>query len=477
MVGGQLHDERSGIAGEHFGLLEHDAGDHDRSDADEISGGGDPGAAAEESAGNETDDRHLGAAGDKGRGHDRHAAVTLVFDGTGGHNARDTAAGADEHRDEALAGETELAEDTVHDEGDTRHVATVLKDAEHQEEDEHLGHEAEDRADAGEDTVGDQTHQPGGDVPALENGAGTVGQPGAAEDVVGPVGEEGAEGDAAVTDRSAHGQRVDQPHDQREDRQSQDAVRDDLVDLVGGGELTFVLFLVCTLEKLGNIDVTLVGDDALGVVVQLLFGSLDVLLDVCLGLGGNVQSLHDLVVALKDLDGVPALLLLGHRVHDGLLDMGDRVLHRAGEGVHRDGPGVLCGADGGLGGVHDARALQSGDLNDLAAELTLELFDIDAVAVLLDEVHHVQRDDHGDAELGELGGQVQVALEVRGVDDVQNRVRTLGDQIVTGDDLLQRVGGERVDARQVGDGHAVVSLELAFLLLDGDAGPVADELG
>ena len=230
---------------------------------------------------------------------------------------------------------------------------------------------------------------------------------------------------------------------------------------------------------------------------------------MCLGLGGNVQSLHDLVVALEDLDGVPALLLLGHRVHDGLLDMGDRVLDRAGEdldgvpallllghrvhdglldmgdrvldrageGVHRNGLGVLRGADGGLGGVHDARALQRGDLNDLAAELTLELFDIDAVAVLLDEVHHVQRDDHGDAELGELGGQIEVALEVRRVDDVQDRVRALGDQIVTGDDLLQRVGGERVDARQVGDGHAVVSLELAFLLLDGDAGPVADELG
>ena len=99
---------------------------------------------------------HLCAAGDEGGGHDRHTAVTLVFNGTGSHDAGDAAAGADEHRDEGLAGQAELAEDTVQNEGDTGHVAAGLQERQQQEQHEHLRHEAENRADTGDDTVKDQ---------------------------------------------------------------------------------------------------------------------------------------------------------------------------------------------------------------------------------------------------------------------------------------------------------------------------------
>ena len=54
-----------------------------------------------------------------------------------------------------------------------------------------------------------------------------------------------------------------------------------------------------------------------------------------------------------------------------------------------------------------------------------ELLDVDLVAVLLDDVHHVDGHDHRDAELGQLRGEVEVPLQVRAVDDVQNRVGTL----------------------------------------------------
>ena len=50
------------------------------------------------------------------------------------------------------------------------------------------------------------------------------------------------------------------------------------------------------------------------------------------------------------------------------------------------------------------------------------------------------------------------------------------DQIVTGDDFLQRVRRQGIDAGQVGDDDVVMLLQLAFLLLHGDARPVADEL-
>ncbi len=146
----------AGSPAEHLGLLQHDAGDDDGSHADEVSGGGNPGAAAEQSAGDHADEGHLGAAGDKGGGHDGHAAVTLVLDGTGSHDAGHAAAGADQHGDEGLTGQAELAEDTVQDEGDTGHVAAGLQEGQHEEQNQHLGNEAQHGADTGDDTVKDQ---------------------------------------------------------------------------------------------------------------------------------------------------------------------------------------------------------------------------------------------------------------------------------------------------------------------------------
>ena len=60
--------------------------------------------------------------------------------------------------------------------------------------------------------------------------------------------------------------------------------------------------------------------------------------------------------------------------------------------------------------------------------------------------------------------------------DVQNRIGALGNQIVTRNDFFQRIRGKGVDAGKVHDDDVVMLLELAFLLFDRDARPVADEL-
>ena len=105
-----------------------------------------------------------------------------------------------------------------------------------------------------------------------------------------------------------------------------------------------------------------------------------------------------------------------------------------------------------------------------------ELGRVNAVAVLADNVHHVQRNDHRDAQFGELRGQVQVALQVGRVDDVEQRVRALVDQHVTGDDFFHRVRAQGVNARKIRNDDILLALEAAFLLLNRNARPVADEL-
>ena len=274
-----------------------------------------------------------------------------------------------------------------------------------------------------------------------------------------------------------HGDPVHQEHHQRKDGQPQPAVGDDAVNLVGGGQLALgLLLLIAALDELGDIDIALVGDDALGVIVQLLLGGLDVRLDVGHDGGIDLQLLQHLVIPLEDLDGVPALLLLGQIMHRRLLDVGDGVLYRPGEGVHRYGLSGGGSLHSGLRRLHHTVALQGGDLHHLAAQLAAQLLHVDLVAVLANHVHHVDGDHNGDAQLRQLGGQIEIALQIGAVDDVQNGVGALADQVVAGHHLLQRVGGQGVDAGQVHDDHVLVLFQASLLLLHRDAGPVAHKL-
>ena len=153
MVGGQLHNKGSGVAGKHFGLLEDNTGNNDRCNTYNIGTPADQRAVAEQSARDQTDNGELGSAGNEGCGHDRHAAVSLILDRSGSHNTGNAASCADHHRDEGFAGQTESSENTVHDERDPCHISAALKEGQADEQNDHLRQETEDSADTGNNTV------------------------------------------------------------------------------------------------------------------------------------------------------------------------------------------------------------------------------------------------------------------------------------------------------------------------------------
>lgn len=64
----------------------------------------------------------------------------------------------------------------------------------------------------------------------------------------------------------------------------------------------------------------------------------------------------------------------------------------------------------------DTLVFKGRDHHDRAAKLLGKLVRVDLVAVLLHEVGHVEGHDHGQAGLDNLKRQVQVALEVGGID-------------------------------------------------------------
>ena len=231
------------------------------------------------------------------------------------------------------------------------------------------------------------------------------------------------------------------------------------------------------LHHLVDVGIALVGDDALGIVVHLVLAVLNVSFQVLGQLAVQLQLGDDLLVSLEQLDGVPAQVLLIHLALNGLFDVCNGVLHAAGEHMRQLAHLVGLGSGGGLFGCfHTALALQGADLHHLAAQLGGQLLHVDLVAVLADQVHHVHGHHNGQAQLQQLGGQVQVALDVGAVHDVQDGVGLLLHQIAAGHNLFQGVGAQAVNAGQVLNDHVLVALQLAFLLFNGNAGPVANVL-
>ena len=491
VVSRKLHNKRRRATGEELGLLEHEARGDDGKDAQEVEERADPrgggGRIADDGTHEQGDDRQLSATGNERGGHDRHAAVLLVLDGLGSHDAGDAAARGHEHGDKGLTGQAKAAEHAVHDEGDAGHVAAVLQEGQHDEQQEHLRDEAEDGAQAADDTVADQridqatvlgaarhkgvVHHGGdaGDIGAVLCRVDRVGivarsldgrvvgvaaltehvpAVGAEELVVGEVGHRAAQG--------RNGDVVHAEHDDHKDRQTQDTVGNHAVDLLGSAHLGRSLG-EALVNDVRDDAIALAGDDGLGVVVAVLLALGDQLLHASSLLLSEVDELAGVRVALEQLDGVIAALFGGNACRQIVLDVVQNVLDGGIELVLRHLALRSSGLLDLIEQLRDALVLKSGDHHDRATELLGELVRIDLIAVLLDQVGHVEGDDHGQAGLDNLKRQVQVTLEVGGVDHLDDNIGLAAHEVIARALLLGAVGGKRVDAGEVRDGNVLVA--------------------
>lgn len=74
---------------------------------------------------------------------------------------------------------------------------------------------------------------------------------------------------------------------------------------------------------------------------------------------------------------------------------------------------------------------------DIAEKQKLRI-DVDAQLLFLRNVEHVERHDAGNTQLQQLQRQVEVALEVGGVDHVDQQVRVTAQNVVAGNLLIER---------------------------------------
>ena len=126
-----------------------------------------------------------------------------------------------------------------------------------------------------------------------------------------------------------------------------------------------------------------------------------------------------------------------------------------------------------------APALPCGNGDDGYAEHFRQAVQVYFHASLGNNVHHVQGEDNGSAELQKLQGQVEAALKGRCVHHIDDDVHVAVQDVLAGDPFLHGVGGEAVGSGQI---HQVEEIPVlphdAFHLLHCHAGPVGHlELG
>ena len=153
MIGRKLHHKGSRISRKHLCFFQNDAGTDNRRNSHKVSAGSNPPGAAKEGACNQRNNRELGAAGHKGCGHNRHLPVTVIFNGSGCHNAGYAAAASNQHRYKGFSGKTELSENPVHDKGNSCHISAGLQKGQEDEKHQHLRHKSKHSAHAGHNTV------------------------------------------------------------------------------------------------------------------------------------------------------------------------------------------------------------------------------------------------------------------------------------------------------------------------------------
>ena len=492
-IGRQFHHKREVAAAEEQPLEEprHHHGQHYARQIDAEDDGA--GMLREERSAEKQVDRQARAA--RHQRVDQHGEhpVVAVLDGARGHDGGHVAAKAHHQRDERFAVEPHLVHEAVHDEGGPGHISRIFHETDEEEENEDVGQKDNHSAHTADDAVGYQVleravvHQAADEAAELRHGA---------FDHVHRV--------LAQIERALE----HQPDEEKEQRDAHEAVGQDAVDAlraararVGAGGRRVGLF-----ERAGDEAVARVGEERFEVGVED-FGkargaALDETLRVSVGVrlrgvgkacGAALDEADDLIgrlagqilrheadVALERLDGHVAVADVGVGGHGGgqaAFDAVDGGLHGvavvdahvAGAGggalvghhhhVEKFGHSPALGPDGG----HHGRA------EHLAQQIVVE-----AGAAAFELVVDVEGRHGADAHVDELRRQVEIALDVGGVDHVEHDVGLDAHDVVAHESLFGRIGRDGIGAGQVGQSDAIAAMHNAGLLgSDGHAAVIA----
>ena len=267
---------------------------------------------------------------------------------------------------------------------------------------------------------------------------------------------------------------VNQEHNNCENRQSQETVRYNAVDFIRNRQ-TGVAFNNSLAHQLANVIITLVSNNAFGIIIQCFLAGCNDFFNLSLLALAKAQSISNFFITLKQFYQKPAL---AHAMNLIACFAGNRsqCIFNLAAKAHILRCSAAYSFNCLFGSLTGAFALQCGGFHNLAAKLGSQLSGINLIAVLADDINHVQSHSYRIAHLHNLGSQVQVTLDVGAVNQIQYAVNIALQQIVTGHNLLQSIRRQGVNTGQVGNNYIIMAFKAAFFFLYSYAGPVTNIL-
>ena len=137
---------------------------------------------------------------------------------------------------------------------------------------------------------------------------------------------------------------------------------------------------------------------------------------------------------------------------------------------------IFCDMDGMTHEFIDAFILCRRNRNDRDAEHLLHSVDVDGPVVFHDLVHHVQGHDHRHIHFEKLHCKIQIALDVRRIDDIDDCLRFVDQDKIPGDDLLTAVRRHGINAGKIRDHRLRMSLDRTVLAVNRDTRKISHML-
>ena len=117
--------------------------------------------------------------------------------------------------------------------------------------------------------------------------------------------------------------------------------------------------------------------------------------------------------------------------------------------------------DDGLEELVHASAIGEDGRNHRDTEEFAQFVVVDVIATLLGFIKHIEGADHADVHIYQLCGEIEIALQVAGVDDVDDDIRRMLDELLAHIEFFWRISREGIGTRQIYQ-IEVVAVEIGF---------------
>ena len=97
----------------------------------------------------------------------------------------------------------------------------------------------------------------------------------------------------------------------------------------------------------------------------------------------------------------------------------------------------------------NALSLSSRNGNNRNSQSLLHLIHLDRAAIFPQLIHHIQSHNHGNFQLKQLHGQIQIPFNIRGIHNIDNALRFFPDYKFSCYDFLAAVGRHGINSGQI----------------------------